>query len=73
MFDSLHLAPYFSFTRSLLSMHTCDNVGNVLVRPTWFLPRNRDDLAMELKKKRVTYVFFWEEMIINPISPFWLH
>ncbi|XP_024364501.1 uncharacterized protein [Physcomitrium patens] len=31
-----------------------------------FLPRNRDDWATELEKKRATYAVFREEMIINP-------
>ncbi|KAG0593489.1 hypothetical protein KC19_1G334100 [Ceratodon purpureus] len=31
-----------------------------------FLPKNRDEWATELKKKRATYSVFREEMIINP-------
>jgi hypothetical protein len=34
-----------------------------------YLPRNREDWATELAKKRATYVVFRDEMIINPVSP----
>ncbi len=35
-----------------------------------YLPKNQDDWATELAKKRAEYMIFRDEMIINPVC-FW--
>ncbi|KAG0583742.1 hypothetical protein KC19_3G159600 [Ceratodon purpureus] len=53
-----------------LSSQGIPDVGGIRAT-TWkvllgFLPKNRDEWATELKKKRATYAVFRKEMIINP-------